>query len=98
MTISLRRFETIKQVRDHLEPWLRAGDMQDHLTCMAGDPGANTHHAPHDRLGFTAHEFDQRAEYLWLPSVPIFRGHEGRPVYQDRKPWPSRQSEPGRHD
>ena len=43
MALSLRRLETIKQVRDHLEPWLRAGDMQDYLACMAGDPGANVH-------------------------------------------------------
>ena len=59
MTISLRRLETIEQVRDHLEPWLRAGDMQNYLACMAGDPGANAHHAPHDCLGSSAVGFFQ---------------------------------------
>ena len=59
MARSLRRLETIKKVRDHLEPWLRAGDMQDYLACMAGDPSANAHHAPHDRLGSAAVGFFQ---------------------------------------
>ena len=51
MPLSLRRLETTEQVRDHLEPWLWAGDMQDYLACMASNPGANAHLASHDRLG-----------------------------------------------
>ena len=59
MTISLRRLETIKQVGGHLEPWLREGDMRDYLACSAGAPGANAHHASHDRLGSAAVGFFQ---------------------------------------
>jgi len=59
MALSLRRIETIKQVRGHLKSCLRAGDMQDYLACIVGNPGANAHHAPHDRLGSSTIGFFQ---------------------------------------